>query len=87
MLISTGKIEFIGYEIEATGVKPGSARSWLLKTTRGPKLLLTRQSIGQVEFFRYFVEGYAVICRPLAKLTKKQKGFNGRIIRMMLSRR
>ncbi|XP_048002638.1 uncharacterized protein LOC125239165 [Leguminivora glycinivorella] len=67
------KIDYLGYEISAEGVKPGEKKVQSVQNFPRPNdVHNVRQFLGLVGFFRKFIGGFAQIAYPLTKLLKKE---------------
>ncbi|KAL0901934.1 hypothetical protein ABMA27_007079 [Loxostege sticticalis] len=58
-------VEYLGYEINAEGIRPGSA-----------KIEAVRQFVGLTSYFRKFIQNFSIIARPLTNLTRKDCPWN-----------
>lgn len=70
------KVDFLGFEVSANGIRPGSKKSEAVskfpKPTNQHEL---RQFLGLSGFFRRFIKDYALIAAPLTDLLKKDAGW------------
>lgn len=67
------KIEYLGYEISADGVKPSVHKIASVSDFPTPRNVHeVRQFLGLASYFRKFVQGFGVIARPLTTLLKKE---------------
>lgn len=65
-------IDFLGFEINHEGIKPGEKKTEAVSKFPAPKgQRELQQFIGLANFFRRFVQGFANIARPLTNLLKK----------------
>lgn len=65
-------VTFLGYEINKDGIRPGSKKLEAVKKFPPPtNSHQVRQFLGLINFFRKFIRGCAVLCKPLTKLLKK----------------
>lgn len=63
---------YLGHEISAGTIQPGLAKiNCVAKYKRPRNVHEIRQFIGLTSYFRKFIEGFALIARPLTELTKK----------------
>lgn len=66
------KIDYLGYEVGAEGVRPGSTKTKAISEFPSPgNVHEVRRFLGLASFFRRFVKGFAVVARPLTALLKK----------------
>lgn len=69
-------VEFLGYIIENGAIKPSPCKTNAVQKFPEPKTIKQVQSfLGLTGYFRKFIEGYAVIARPLSDLLRKENGF------------
>lgn len=65
-------INYLGFEIDKNGLKPGGAKIEAIRQFPIPKTVRNiRQFIGLTGYFRKFIRDYASIVRPLTALTRK----------------
>ena len=63
------EITFLGHEISADGMKPGTANLKAIAEMAPPKMYTKiRQFTGMTGFFRRFIKGYSKIAKPLNNL-------------------
>ena len=69
-------LEFLGFEVSAEGVKPGSRKTRAVDDFPAPKSLReVQQFLGLTGFFRRFVKNYSIIATPLSKLLRNEESF------------
>lgn len=67
-------VEYLGFEISNSTVKPGKAKTGAVEEFPTPKSVHNiRQFLGLTGYFRHFVKNYSIIAKPLTELTKKNK--------------
>lgn len=65
-------INYLGFEIDQYGVRPGAAKIEAVRYFPVPKAVKqVRQFLGLTGYFRKFVKNYSAIVKPLTTLTKK----------------
>lgn len=65
-------IEYLGYEISASGIRPSERKILAVKDFPAPRNVHeVRQFLGLASYFRKFVKGFGEIARPLTNLLKK----------------
>lgn len=70
------QIEFLGHIVEAGSFQPSQTKTKAIREFPIPKNVRQQQSfLGLTNVFRKFVQGYALIAKPLSDLTKKDKSF------------
>lgn len=68
------EIEYLGYDISGSGVRPGMKKTEAVSKFREPaNIHELRMFLGLTSYFRKFVRGYAVIAHDLYKLLKKNE--------------
>ncbi|KAG7295050.1 hypothetical protein JYU34_022520 [Plutella xylostella] len=73
----TTKVEYLGYVIEDGTIRPSPDKTDAVMNFPKPKTVKQVQSyIGLTSYFRKFIEGYAVIARPLTELLKNDVPFH-----------
>lgn len=66
------KIDYLGYEVSASGIRPGDKKvQSVLDFPRPNNAHTVRQFLGLVGYFRKFIKNFARIAYPLNKLLKK----------------
>lgn len=66
------QINYLGYEISSTGMRPGEAKIRCVAEFPQPgNVHAVRQFLGLVSYFRKFINGFAELAYPLTKLLKK----------------
>ncbi|KAK9703421.1 Reverse transcriptase (RNA-dependent DNA polymerase) [Popillia japonica] len=66
-------VEYLGFEVDAKGVRPGERKTEAVKNFKRPENLReVRQFLGLTGFFRRFIQNYATIASPLTLLTRKE---------------
>lgn len=71
------KIDFLGFEVTADGIRPGSRKIEAVQNFPTPKNIHNvRQFLGLASFFRRFIKDFAIMARPLSKLLKKNAPWN-----------
>lgn len=66
------KVVFLGFEVSDGKVKPGMEKIKAIEEFQAPKTVQqVRQFLGLTGYFRHFVQGYAIITKPLTNLLKK----------------
>lgn len=69
-------IEYLGHIIEKNSVKPSPDKTMAVQKFKVPKTVKQTQSfLGLAGYFRKFIEGFAVIAKPLTDLTRKEIPF------------
>ena len=71
-------INYLGFQIDENGVKPGKLKTECIKQARIPSSKKEISSfLGLCSFFRRVVPKYADIVAPLSKLTRKDSSYKG----------
>lgn len=66
-------IEYLGYEINEFGIKPGERKISAVKHFPTPtNVHEVRQFLGLCAYFRKFVQNHAIIVQPICQLLKKE---------------
>jgi len=70
------QIEFLGFIIGGGLIQPSELKTRAISDFPTPvDVMSLKRFLGLTSFFRRFVEGYAIIAEPLARLTKKNADF------------
>lgn len=70
------KIDYLGHEISAEGVRPGTAKIKAVQKFKVPQNVReVRQFLGLTSFFRKYIPGFAQLAKPLTMLTRKGADF------------
>lgn len=70
-------VEYLGYEINAEGIRPGSAKIEAVQNFPRPSNVHeVRQFVGLTSYFRKFIQNFSIIARPLTNLTRKDCPWN-----------
>lgn len=71
------KIDYLGFEVSADGVRPGTSKSKAISEFPPPRNAHeVRRFLGLTSFFRRFVKGFATTARPLTALLKKDASWS-----------
>lgn len=66
------KIDYLGFEISSSGIRPGSLKTDAVSKFPEPKNQHdVRRFLGLASFFRRFIKDFAILARPLTALLKK----------------
>ena len=69
-------IEFLGFEVSKTGVRPGSVKTRAVENFPVPQTVQqVQQFLGLAGFFRKFVPRFSLVASPLFALLKKEAEF------------
>jgi transposase InsO family protein len=70
------KVDYLGHEISAEGVRPGSAKIKAVQDFKTPQNVReVRQFLGLTSFFRKYIPNFAQLAKPLTMLTCKGADF------------
>lgn len=70
------EVNILGYTVSAEGIKPDVSKIKAVQEFPRPKKVKDIQSfVGLCNFYRKFIQNFAVIARPLHEATKKVPGF------------
>lgn len=70
-------IDFLGFQINADGIKPGERKTEAVSKFPCPtNQHELRQFLGLAGFFRRFIQGFAVLVKPLTDLLRKNSVWN-----------
>lgn len=72
----TRTVQFLGHQISHDGFRPSAAKSAIVQSWPVPNSVHDVQSfLGLVNYFRKFIQGYAVLAKPLTDLLKSNTPF------------
>lgn len=75
-VFGSNTVTYLGFELSEKGILPGKGKMTAIEDYPKPRNAHeVRRFLGLTGFFRRFVERYAVIARPLADLTGKDRSF------------
>lgn len=70
------KIEYLGFEISSSGMRPGKAKiQSVIDFPRPENVHGVRQFLGLVSYFRKFIQNFAQLAHPITKLLKKHSNW------------
>jgi len=75
-LFGDQQVSFLGFTLTPQGIKPGQAKLKAIRMTMAPTdVKEIRSFVGLCNFFRNYIQNFAITAAPLFKLTRQDSGY------------